>query len=89
VVADGRSREVTPGWGLDSVNNGDTGSVIVIWDSGAEMIPIEVAPPRGGHDPHEDPRDDKLARSQMAEFLFNGVFTDVCGGKPCTAKQSG
>jgi hypothetical protein len=89
VVADGRSREVTPGWGLDSVNNGDTGSVIVIWDSGAEMIPIEVAPPRGGHDPHEDPRDDKLARSQMAEFLFNGVFTDVCDGKPCTAQQSG
>jgi hypothetical protein len=89
VVADGRSREVTPGWGLDSVNNGDTGSVIVIWDSGAEMIPIEVAPPRGGHDPHEDPRDDKLARSQMAEFLFDGVFTDVCSGKPCTAQQSG
>ena len=89
VVADGRSREVTPGWGLDSVNNGDTGSVIVIWDSGAEMIPIEVAPPRGGHDPHEDPRDDKLARSQMAEFLFNGVFTDVCDGMPCTAQQSG
>lgn len=89
VVADGRSREVTPGWGLDSVADGDTGSVIVIWDSGADMIPIAATPPGGEHDPHEDPRDDKVARSQMADFLFNGVFTDVCGGKPCTAKQSG
>jgi len=89
VVADGRSREATPGWGLDSVTDGDTGSVIVIWDSGADMIPVGVTPPSSGHDPHEDPRDDKVARSQMAEFLFNGVFTDVCGGKPCTAKQSG
>jgi hypothetical protein len=53
------------------------------------MIPVGVTPPSSGHDPHEDPRDDKMARSQMAEFLFNGVFTDFCGGKPCTAKQSG
>ena len=89
VVADGRSRETTPGWGLDSVTDGDTGSVIVIWDSGADMIPLGVTPPGGEHDPHEDPRDDKMARSQMAEFLFDGVFTDVCGGKPCTAQRSG
>jgi len=89
IVAGGRSREVTPGWGLDSVADGDTGSVIVIWDSGADMIPIEASPPGGEHDPHEDPRDDQIARSQMAEFLFSGVFADVCGGKPCTAQQSG
>ena len=88
MVAEGRSREVAPGWGLQDLAEGDTGSVIVIWDSGAEMIPVEVLPPSVGRDPHGDPRDDKVARSQMAEFLFGGTFTDVCGGQPCTAQQS-
>lgn len=88
MVAEGRSHEVTPGWGLQDVAEGDTGSVIVIWDSGAEMIPVEVLPPSVGRDPHEDPRDNQVARSQMAEFLFGGTFTDVCGGQPCTAQQS-
>ena len=88
MVAEGRSHEVTPGWGLEDVAEGDTGSVIVIWDSGAEMIPVEVLPPSVGRDPHEDPRDNQVARSQMAQFLFGGTFTDVCGGQPCTAQQS-
>ncbi|MFM8848003.1 MAG: hypothetical protein ACKOHN_08135 [Actinomycetota bacterium] len=89
VVENGRSREVTPGWGLDPAVDGQTGSAIVVWDSGSDPIPIGPVPPSTGRDPHEDPRDDPLPRSQMRAFLIDGVFVDVCDGGPCRALQTG
>ncbi|MFM8562324.1 MAG: hypothetical protein ACKOCE_00350 [Acidimicrobiia bacterium] len=89
VVADGRSREVSPGWGLAPAVDGQSGSAIVIWDSGSDPIPIGPVPPSTGRDPHEDPRDDALTRSQMRRFLIDEVFVDVCDGQPCRAQQTG
>ncbi|MFM9036272.1 MAG: hypothetical protein ACKOJ9_01105 [Actinomycetota bacterium] len=89
VVGDGRSREVTPGWGLEPAVDGQTGSAIVIWDSGSDLIPLGPEPPSTGRDPHEDPRDDAVPRSQMRSFLIDGEFVDVCGGEPCRAEQTG
>lgn len=89
VVTDGRSREVTPGWGLDAAVDGQSGSAIVVWDSGSDPIPLGPEPPSTGRDPHEDPRDDPLPRSQMRAFLIDGQFVDVCDGAPCRAQQSG
>ncbi|MFM9038138.1 MAG: hypothetical protein ACKOJ9_10720, partial [Actinomycetota bacterium] len=89
VVGDGRSREVSPGWGLEPAVDGQTGSAIVIWDSGSDLIPLGPEPPSTGRDPHEDPRDDAVPRSQMRSFLIDGEFVDVCGGEPCRAEQTG
>jgi hypothetical protein len=83
VTADGRSSEVEPGWGLDTIEFPSSSSGLVIWDSGAALIPIEQIPPRTGDDPHGDPRNDARARQQKAAFLFDGELTDVCGGAPC------
>lgn len=89
VVAEGRSRELSPGWGLEPAVEGQTGSAIVIWDSGSDLIPLGPVPPSTSRDSHEDPRDDALTRSQMRRFLIDGVFEDVCAGEPCRAKQTG
>lgn len=89
VVENGRSREVSPGWGLDPAVDGQSGSAIVIWDSGSDPIPLGPVPPSTSRDPHEDPRDDALTRSQMRSFLIDEVFVDVCAGEPCRALQTG
>ncbi len=89
VVENGRSREVSPGWGLDPAVDGQSGSAIVIWDSGSDPIPVGPVPPSTSRDPHEDPRDDALTRSQMRSFLIDEVFVDVCVGEPCRALQTG
>ena len=88
VVADGRSREVVPGWGLEPAVEGDDGSVIVIWDSGSDPMPVAGVPPSTSRDPHEDPRDDPVPRSQMKSFLIDEEFVDVCGGEACRAEPS-
>lgn len=87
VTADDRSREVEPGWGIDSIDGGDT-SGLVIFDSGSDPIPIEQTAPRTSRDPHEDPRADPDVRRQKAAFLFDGELIDVCGAAPCTADVS-
>ena len=87
VTADDRSREVEPGWGIDSIDGGDT-SGLVIFDSGSDPIPIEQTAPRTSRDPHEDPRADPDVRRQKAAFLFDGELVDVCGAAPCTADVS-
>ncbi len=84
VAADGRSREVEPGWGLPTLGYPSSGSGIVIWDSGSEPIPLGNVQPSTGRDSHEDPRADPKARRQKAAFLFDDTLIDVCGGGPCT-----
>ena len=89
VTADGRSEETEPGWGLQTTEYPSTGSGIVVWDSGSDPIPIDARPPSTGRDPHEDPRADVDVRTQKAAFLFDDTLIDVCGGKACTADNSG
>ena len=87
VTAQGRSREGTPGWGLDALKYPSKGSGIVIWDSGSDPIPVEGLPPSTGRDPHEDPRADANVRRQKAAFLFDDTLIDVCNAAPCTAAK--
>jgi hypothetical protein len=88
VTATGRSREVDPGWGLESIKYPSTGSGLVVWDSGSDPIPLSQTAPSTSRDPHEDPRNDAGARSQKAAFLFDSTLIDVCSGGPCRAQPS-
>ncbi len=85
VTADGRSEEVEPGWGIDTLVYPSDGSGLVVWDSGSDPIPIEQAAPSTSRDPHGDPRNDANARTQKARFLFDGELVDVCNAAACTA----
>ena len=85
VTADGRSEEVEPGWGIDTLEYPSDGSGMVIWDSGSDPIPIEQAAPSTSRDPHGDPRNDATVREQKATFLFDGSLVDVCAAAACTA----
>ena len=88
-LADGRDDAPDPYWDLAAAEDGDEGSVLVVWDSGTPAPPEENLPPRGGTDPHEDPRADMKARQQKSDFLqTGGRFMDVCDG-PCTAPSVG
>jgi hypothetical protein len=89
VTAQGRSREVTPGWGLESTTYPSKGSAITVWDSGSDPIPIEGRAPSTSRDPHSDPRRDAKVRQQKAAFLFDDTLIDVCNANPCTAANSG
>ena len=81
-----RSFEVEPGWGLDTLADGATGSGLVVWDSGSPLPPIDDQPPRAGHDPHEDPRRSPLAQAQKDAFLrHDGTIPDECPSVACTA----
>ncbi|MEZ5256185.1 MAG: hypothetical protein R2705_04650 [Ilumatobacteraceae bacterium] len=85
-AAPGRLRADTVVAGLDAIDAYPyPGSAIVLFDSGADEIPIEAVPPRTGHDPHQDPRADPEAREQAAVFLFDDQLIDVCGAQACTA----
>ncbi len=85
VAVDGRSREVDPGWGIESLEYGVDSSALVIWDSGSDPIPVEAIPPSTSRDPHDDPRNDAEVRRQKAAFLFDDQLLDVCNAAPCTA----
>ena len=85
VSAEGRSREIDPGWGIDTLEYSDATSALVIWDSGSDPIPIDAVPPSTSRDPHGDPRNDPQARRQKAAFLFDGELVDVCNAAACTA----
>jgi hypothetical protein len=85
VTADGRSAEIEPGWGIDTLEYGSAESGLIIWDSGAPPIPFEQTAPTGGNDPHSDPRNDANVRMQKAAFLFDGELIDVCNAGACTA----
>lgn len=86
VLADGRSPEKEPGWGLDPIGSFPfDGSAVVMWDSGAETPPVGNVPPRDGEDPHGDPRAEPAAIAQIVAFFAGDGVTDACDGDPCTA----
>ena len=62
------------------------GSAIIYWDSGTPSPPATETPNDGGADPHETPRNQRIARDQKSAFLSpGGKVIDVCGGGPCKA----
>lgn len=87
VVADGRTADVDPYFGIEEISEyPHRGSAMIVFDSGAAMPPLTNTPPREGEDPHSDPRADPDAVRQISEFLRpDGVVIDVCDGQPCTA----
>jgi hypothetical protein len=84
--ASGRTPRINSFFGFQPLRANDTGSGIVMWDSGMALPPLTNTPPRIGDDSHEDPRATPANREQKSRFLQkNGVISDVCGGKPCVA----
>jgi hypothetical protein len=82
----GRTNIKKPFFGFQALRPNDTGSGIVVWDSGMAVPPLTNTPPRVGDDSHEDPRATPANREQKSRFLQQGgVIADVCGGKPCVA----
>ncbi|XLE00228.1 hypothetical protein QBL21_25050 [Streptomyces sp. 184] len=88
-VADGRSPDEEPYWGIRKLRYPHAGSGVLVWDSGSPYQPLTNTPPTEGRDPHSDPRADPAAQRQMAEFLDSGRIVDVCGDAPCTAGPAG
>ena len=88
VAGPDRSREIDPGYGLESTTYPSRGSAIIVWDSNSAPIPIDGVAPFEGRDPHEDPRRDADVRRQKAAFLFDDTLIDVCNGGVCTADVS-
>jgi hypothetical protein len=87
-IAPGRNPDVTPYYGIPAIPSSPfDGSAMVVWDSGAATPPITNTAPMVGFDPHPDPRNSPLARTQKSDFLDSAepAFIDVCGGLPCTA----
>jgi hypothetical protein len=85
VTGQGRSREIDPAWGIETLDYDSDTSALIIWDSGSDPIPLEAIPPSTSRDPHGDPRNDVEVRRQKAAFLFDGELIDVCNARPCTA----
>jgi hypothetical protein len=93
---DGLHWAVDPTFGFDVWDPSVQGplrddSVLVYWlstDRGLTTPPTGNAPPRGGQDPHEDPRRDKAASAQVAHFLLTGEVVDVCHGGPCVTSAA-
>ncbi|WP_162942388.1 hypothetical protein [Desertimonas flava] len=85
VTEPGRSGEVEPGWGLETLEYPSNGSGLVVWDSGSDPIPLADVAPSTTRDPHEDPRADPDAQLQINTFLFDGELIDVCAAAPCLA----
>jgi hypothetical protein len=83
VTTPDRSREVDPGWGIDTLDYDADSSALIVWDSGSDPIPIAAVAPGTSRDPHGDPRNDAEVRRQKAAFLFDGTLVDVCDNGPC------
>lgn len=85
VTEPGRSGEVEPGWGLETLEYPSSGSGLVVWDSGSDPVPFDDVAPSTTRDPHEDPRADPDAQTQINAFLFDGELIDVCAAAACRA----
>ncbi|HEV7732838.1 MAG TPA: hypothetical protein VGR62_11775 [Candidatus Binatia bacterium] len=63
-------------------------SAYFLWDTGAELSPLENTPPRVGHDPHDDTPKIPAVQALKDDFWHpHGLIEDVCVGLPCTGPQ--
>lgn len=87
VIADGRSADVVPHWGIEPFDPAaPTNGVVVLWDFGTPAPPTVNLPPTEpeyGQDPHGAGSDEPLVLTQALTFLFTGQVTDPCNGGPC------
>ncbi len=92
-LAQGRSPDVTPAWGIDQVrrlpDRSRRGSYLVIWDFGTPAPPVENVPNRAGEDPHGMGRDQFEVLTMVESFLDHGILVDTCGGGPCQTLPDG
>jgi hypothetical protein len=77
------------GWGLEPIRHYPwRGSAYFLWDTGADLAPLENLPPRTGHDPHDDtPKIPAVQALKDAFWHRHGTAIDVCAGAPCTGPQ--
>lgn len=63
-------------------------SAYFLWDTGAELSPLDNVPPRVGHDPHDDtPKINEVQELKSGFMNQDGLIVDVCEGLPCTGPQ--
>lgn len=95
-VEEGRHSNINPYWGMPTAVDGESGSAMVVWDigppgnafnDGTATAPTTNTPPREGRDPHGDPRKEVASAIQRYDFLLDERFTDVCGDRPCFARE--
>jgi hypothetical protein len=84
-LADGRSNDVAPMWGLEAVPSYPyPDSALVMWDFGTPSPPIENLPPREGEDPHGKAAEVVDVLLMVSDYLkTDGALTDVCNADPC------
>jgi hypothetical protein len=59
-----------------------------LFDTGADLSPLENTAPRTGHDPHDDTPKIPAAMELKDGFWHpDGLIEDVCNGQPCTGPQ--
>lgn len=87
VIADGRSADVMPHWGIEPWDPAaPTNGVVVLWDFGTPSPPTVNLPPSEpeyGEDPHGAGSDEPMVLTQALTFLFTGELTDPCNAGPC------
>ena len=84
-LAEGRSADVEPFWGIDPIELPSDGSGLVMWDFGTPTPPTENLPNRGGDDPHGKLSDVPEALALVLSFVQDATIIDVCGGDPCSS----
>jgi len=89
LVGSGREHGGENGWGLDAIPRYPwRKSAYFLWDTGAELSPLENLAPRIGHDPHDDtPKIEAVKELKSSFFQRKGTVIDVCDGAPCTGPQ--
>jgi hypothetical protein len=90
-LADGRSLDVEPFWGIDQVHRlpDRGGSYLVVWDFGTPAPPVGNVPNRAGEDPHGMGRGQLDVLTVATTFLDEGILVDTCGGGPCQTLPDG
>ncbi|GIU84279.1 MAG: hypothetical protein KatS3mg008_1054 [Acidimicrobiales bacterium] len=85
-LEEGRSNLLVPFYQIPEVDTFPYhGSVLVVWDFGADPPPTTNTPPSGdfSQDPHVKPLGEPRIWDMAGEFLLGNGLIDVCGGGPC------
>lgn len=84
-LAEGRSNDSAPFWGLEPLELPSEHGGLVVWDFGTPAPPVENLPNRAGDDPHGKLADVPEALTMVLSFVLDGVLPEVCDGEPCAS----